>query len=411
MPTEPVGGCILLDGRLSRTPLGAWLDFLEARTARYIACYALFYCVALVIGWLFAFHHGYDDYKDYLALASGDRAHVPQPFASRVLAPFIAGQAAAWTGASVRDALAAVGLISTALCALPAAGLLRLARVPLPWALVIATIPYPALAVGYYLVPDGMAPLFVLTCFYGVAAKTRWLSGAGSVLAILTRNTSLLAIGLWSAVSLRARDTRWAAAAALAGIVVGMVLLKVLFPPHTSNVHEMSGALYFALKPAVNAVKNLLGIELYLNTVDWCTPPVATFDISFIPGLGNITEIGYCRINVLRPIYSLLCYLMIFGIAPLLIARAMIRTARTSEDRTLLGRAASLLVFAPFTILFLLSPTFGITIKRLFVESYPLLFPIAGLFIPAMSAENGLKPLWWIGYNIAGFVLLANIRP
>lgn len=412
MLLDPVVERALIDGSVTRpNGLRAGLDFLEARAATYVACYALFYGAALLVGWVFAFHTGYDDYKDYLALTSGDSANVPEPFASRVFAPFMAARLADWTGMGARDALAVVSFAATALCALPAAGLLRLARIPLPWALVIATAPYPALAVGYYLVPDGMAALFVLTCFYGIAAKTPWLSGAGAALAMLTRNTSLLAIGLWSAFSASVRATRWAAIAALVGVAIGMVLLKTLFPPQASNVHEMSGALYFLLKPAVNAVKNLLGVELYLNTVDWCAPPVAVFDISFIPGLGNITEIGYCRINAMRPLYSVLSYLMIFGIAPLLIARAMMRTLRDSEKLTLLGNAASLAAFAPFTILFLLSPTFGITIKRLFVESYPLLFPIAALFIPTCTSQDRLKPLWWIGYNIVGFILLANIHP
>lgn len=390
--------------------LGKAVDFLEASSARYVAGYTLFYLAALGVGWVFAFHHGYDDYKDYLALAAGQGADVPEPFASRVLAPFVAGRVADIFGLTVQDALATVSFLSWAFCALPAAALLRTARISIPWALVIATLPFPALAVGYYLVPDGMAVLFTLTCLWGIARHTPWLSGAGAALAILSRNTTSVAITLWAAFSATRKPTRWAAFGALAGIVVGVLVLK-LFAQPAANVHEMSGALYFALKPAVNAVKNLLGLELYLNTVDWCAPPVQVFDVSFIPGIGNITEVGYCRVNVLRPIYSLLCYLMIFGVAPILAARAMLRTAKAAEKPTILGVSGALAVFAPFTILFLLSPALGITIKRLFVESYPLLFPIAGLIIPAATQENRLKPLWFIGYNILGFILLATIRP
>lgn len=408
---DPARDWTLSAQRITRTAaLTALVDFMEARPSRYVICYTLFYWAALAVGWVFAFHQGYQDYIDYLAMAR-DQGHVPEPFASRIAAPFIAGLVADVTGVTARNALAGVSLITWALCALPAASLLRRAGVSLPWALVFATIPFPALAVGYYLVPDGMAALLVLISFWAISTNAPVLSGASAALAILSRNSISVAIALWSAYCALSRSTRVAALAALGGTVVGIILLRTVFSPEAANVHEMNGALYLLLKPGVNAVKNLLGLELYLNTVDWCAPPRAVFDISFIPGLGDISQIGYCSINPMRPLYSLLSYLMIFGVAPILAVLAMIRAGRAVEPRSIIGIVQALAVFAPFIILFLLSPTLGITIKRLFVTAYPLLFPIAGLITSAVPGQARLMPLWLIGYNIVGFALLATIRP
>ncbi|MEL7028078.1 MAG: hypothetical protein AAGL49_02460, partial [Pseudomonadota bacterium] len=335
---------------------------------------------------------------------------VKQPFASRVFATILAQWASEAFSMEIRSALAIVSSAGWILAAWPASFILYKSKVPLNWAIVIASVPLPALASAYYLVPDGVAVLFALSCFAGMSLNSRILATLGATLTVLTRNTMALSIVLWTAAA-SLRRTQVYGLSILFGVAVGAVLLAWMTPAESTNQHQMNAALYILAKVPVNAIRNILGLDIYINTADWCATPQIVFSVSHLPGLGDINELGICSFNWSRTMYTLFAYSTIFGVFPYLVARAILRDVKRGRSKPVKDIALLLSIYAPFTFLFVISPALGITIKRLFVEAYPLIFPLARFVCPICPNPSKQQVAILVCLNIAAVILLHALYP
>jgi hypothetical protein len=120
--------------------------------------------------------------------------------------------------------------------------------------------------------------------------------------------------------------------------------------------------------------------------------------------MGRITEVGICANQIAKPVYSLVCYLFIFGLIPVILIVSL--TGRTPFGFD--GAKASPLRWtdaAPFLTMFAMAPTFGISTKRLFIESYPLIFPLAAQLFSGTGKSWQPLPLICIAYNVVGHMI------
>ncbi|MES1956062.1 hypothetical protein SAHY_15832 [Salinisphaera hydrothermalis EPR70] len=338
-------------------------------------------CMALVVVACatFGLHSGYFDVSEYAKLVRFDFSDVTQPYASRVLGPFIAHYFVTVFGLSPLTAIAAVSLASLVMLTLVWTHYSLRSDVSLPIAALAFVVPYLASVVKFIYVPDALA---LLTCFLTLyACKCGYLSGgiiAGS-LSLLARKSLVVPYVLLATLRLvrkRPRQTLLLGGA----IVLGLLSLHFAVPPNMGNVHHMSVMSYYLLKLPANFITNLLGINLYTNTYQWCHDPVRIFDVSGFPGLGHINKIGYCALDVGRITTTYAVYILIFGAWPILAFDFLRHRWRD-------GDADYILLFIVF---FTIAPCLGRSVSRLFL--YAECFYL--ISIPALVTYGQTKKYW-----------------
>lgn len=372
----------------------------------YVAAFCLisWVCVGLAVALLPVTRY-YPDYSEYTNMVLGHLSEVNQPFIDRVLAPEIARSVVMTTGLEPTTALEIVCQAGWALVPVLGGMLLRLRKVSFAWAVVIATLPYPALAARFYLVPDAWAVSFVLVIFIALEYRSEAVAGAFATGLAFARSSSIFAVTLQLLAGWRRNGWR-ATTIIVTAFAFGLWLKAPLMQGSQDNHHHLPGVVYLIGKIASNGLSNILGAELFTNTFRDCPKPLVTIPIGRVPGMGAIREIGLCAIHY-RPVgNTLLCYLFIFGALPLAAAARLRGAGFRRADRADTGwREMAVFLFA-----FLLCPLFGATITRLFVEAFPLLFIAAGP-VTQGKAPSPIRAAALIGYNLIGFLIIVTASP
>ena len=353
----------------------------------------------------FSLVEGYFDYDEYLNMTLGNFENVTEPFASRIFGPLLAHWLMRFAHISPTSALSVVCGVGWALVPIAAGYLLFLCSVPVRWSLIIATVPFPAVDARYYLVPDAWAALSVILFMIAVKIDKHACAFVASCAAMFVRSSSAAAIIIWSAAASPDSRFRWVRIS-ICGVGFGLVLKYFAFQTHSSNVHHMNQALYYLAKVPVNLLHNLVGIQFYSDSINWCSPPIFAFDVSKIPGMGRIHMLGVCTPDFGNLARALVCYFFIFGALPiwLLISEA-------PRDRWTRARLKGDLTPLVFLVFFALAPGFGRTVVRLFIEAYPL------LLLAVVRASNSGYPdrlapmLFFLVYNLVGMAIIAFILP
>ena len=130
-------------------------------TLLYVGSVWLLYCLQIVAAVLTRNSY-YEDYHIYVAMASNAAVNVTEPFADRVLGPWLASLLSHMAGTSSATSLAIVCTVFWVMAGLPIALIFKQTRLPLNWALVAALMPFPFVAARYFMVPDGVAVFFTL---------------------------------------------------------------------------------------------------------------------------------------------------------------------------------------------------------------------------------------------------------
>lgn len=346
----------------------------------------------------------YPDYEHYLAMTAGEAESVPEPFASRILGPSLAGMAARLFGLPPVTALAMVVALAWALVPVFIGCFLRADDLPFRWGLALVTLPAPLLAASYYLVPDSWAVLCTLAFLWAERQRDAVSAFASCSAAILARSTAAAPLTLWVLAGWRRRRI-WVPMAVALGILAGFMVLRMVQDGQQTNVHHMNMALYFLLKIPTNFVRNLFGMELYTNTWGWCSTPFFKIGVQGLPGLGRIKEVGLCPVNLHSVLWSLACYAGIFGLFPLLLCRDLLSGDKDSHLAALRARFRSDARPFVFLLFFLLAAGLGSTMNRMFVESYALLIPLATA-VAARRAGDDALPVWLCLYNLFGLCLI-----
>jgi hypothetical protein len=165
------------------------------------------------------------------------------------------------------------------------------------------------------------------------------------------------ALAAWKTVKLR---TYAVGAVSLWG---GLKLAKIIAGPTLSNKHNLGAAAYTLLKMPYNFAANLLGVTLWTNTLQKCTPAWHRH----VTHMGAISEVGVCQFHPLQPVVVLSgwgCEFGLVGVAALLLI------ARWRELRHQPLYLRFCVVYGVVGLL--LAPVLGSATDRLISYSWPL---------------------------------------
>lgn len=327
-------------------------------------------------------HIDYFDVSMYEAMALGLRGGVTEPYASRVLGPALARAIMELTGVEARSALAIVGAASLGFLAFLSPAYLFRQKVHLGGAMTVLMVPYAVVLVRYIHVPDALTVTVVFGFLWALVGGRNVQASPGvalGALSVLARKTVLVPYALLSLYLMVARDSKRIFTLLAAG-TVGIGILA-LIPSGAVNIHEMNSVSYYLLKPVANGISNILGVDLYTNTVQWCGDPVAVFDVSFVSFIGAITEVGYCRPSGSVIGHTLITYLTIFGAWPVL--AALYLRSKDSSERVWKSLAGI------FVLFFVAAPLLGRTVERLFIYAFPFLLLVAPRLV-AFARRSGI---------------------
>jgi len=303
--------------------------------------------IALAIVWRQLPHHSPDS-QWYLMMANGDARDVPLPFAGRVVHTELArllvgaGVSAEWAFV-VLSVLALVVLLATVL------ELHRGEGVPLPVSLLVLTGSLTPWLLRDATMPDVHAAAWLVLLILALSRQSRWWVPL-LVVAVLCRESLSLfplvfAVFAW-------RNHRRRRAVVAVGALTAVLLAKMVLSG-AQNVHELSGPLYLVTKAVFNFSRNVVGLELYVNTIQYSDPAFVWALPAWIHA-GGVTEVGICGVNLRRPLWLLAAYGGVFGLLPswLWAGRGQLCSRWSAAPlwlRTSLIYGLAMLVAAPFS--------------------------------------------------------------
>lgn len=340
----------------------------------------------------------FPDAKYYAAMASGEWTvgtppqPVPQPFSERILVPVLAGWIAAPLDLEPRTAIGLVNTLALIGIGVTIAIYFVHRAVPLPIGLAVAATPLFSALARYPTTVDLTFFFFALLTLLMLFENRRLATIASAFFALLSR-TTLIVYYPFLIICLFVRR-QWLQILGLAIVTISAVLLiQIVKPVDTGNVHGLSGPVYLVLKVAINTLKNVAGIDFWTNTVAWCENPVVTFDVGTIPGLGDIRSVGVCAVDVARIGNTFLHYAFLLGAVHVMIFRNGGRTALPRRsDRRNVDRIDYLVCFWAFALLFLTAPGYGHADDGAMARFFVYAAPWAIVLLPRLPA---LPRGWW----------------
>ena len=319
----------------------------------------------------------------YLNIARDQMAKVPQPFASRPLAPLLARWIAAVGHRPVETGFVVLGWISLVFTLLVVFGLAARSAAPGWVLLAIAAVPFwPQLLHGLAL-PD-LPYAALLCCLFLCLAAEKPLWGAALMfpLMVARESTSLTLVCLllvgW-------RQLRWRGCVLAIGAgLAGSLLVRHLSAGTLGNPEHLPQTVYMVAKVPWNFLRSL-GMNPWSNLYPYlCAPPARQFAVH----LGPLRSVGVCSFYPTLPLAAGSALLTTFGLLPELFVLLWFRRSR--------GHGANLL--QRFCLLyggvsFALAPLIGVWYSRLFGYGWPLfLVAVPALFPPdPATADAGRR--------------------
>ena len=322
----------------------------------------------LFLAYVSGFYEQYPDIARYELMIQGKFDQAGEPYASRVLGPLLANLIMRLTDITALKALAVVNAVSFILFFASVSYYLMNNGVKLIDAQVFLITPYSFIIAKYLYVPDAIGLLscflLLLFCFY---RRSNSMSAILAVLSVLARKTFFVPIGFIILSGVLNKRVLFVAVLIIS-TMIGVVSIDFLVGENAANRHNMNMMSYYMLKIPVNLFGNVLGIDMYTNTYQWCDNPVVVFDVSNIIFIGDVDKVGFCYPSFLKIVRTLFVYLVILGLWPYIAIFLIVKYYKSrdfrSEDFVVIGAAI---------LLFLLSAGFGRTAERLFIYSYPFL--------------------------------------
>ena len=327
------------------------------------------------------------DAGQYRLLALGQRGAVPAPFSARILGPAIAGWLGRSTGLGADKGFLLLGIVCLVALLALVAGLLWSWRAPTAVLAAIFLMPFWVDIFHDYYLPDLLHAAIlaaILLCLLFDHMGSAMLLLFPAYLA--RESTVLVAICLVFACWRRIR-LRFAVIGVLALLCAGLVS-RHYGQSGPASVHGLSGGTYILGKLFWSFFKNVLGLPLWSNTLQECTPVWVTA----IPSgyhLGAIRAIGLCQPALWGPTRLLLAWFGIFGVGPAL-ALAVWRemgAPQLSKGRVIVFRFC--IVYGLISIL--MTPVLGASADRLVEYGWPFYFVVLPWFLSASYDLRGLR--------------------
>ena len=189
------------------------------------------------------------------------------------------------------------------------------------------------------------------------------------------------------------------------------------------NIHGMPDAIYIFLKVPYNFLKNILGLELWSNTLgsnnmeNFSQAPLWKLQLPAWLNIGSMREIGIYDFKPSYPIGTLISFLTVFGLLPALLFADLAKSA--VRKRILRHEPLWIVVAVGYgATSFLLGTVTGASVDRLLGYGWPF-FLIGGPFMLVMYHRYDDRHLVrllflsllvsWSGYFLGSFGLSAGI--
>jgi hypothetical protein len=352
----------------------------------FLPAWCLFF--AVLLGFPYAAY--VPDAGQYRLLALGQHGAVPAPFSARILGPAIAGWLGRVTGLGVDTGFLLLGIVCLIALLGLIAGLLWSWRAPLIVSAAIFLMPFWVDIFHDYYLPD------LLHAALLAALLLLLLSGYTSLAflllfpAYLARESTLLVAGCLVFACWRRIRLRPALVGALAILSAGLIS-RHFNQEAAASIHGISGGTYILGKFIWSFFKNVLGMPLWSNTLEECSP---IWVKTLPPGshFGAIRSIGLCQPSLWGPSRLLLAWFGVFGIGPAL-ALALWRKLIAPAHELTLGRAMVFrfcLVYGVISLL--MAPLLGASADRLVEYGWPFYFVLLPWFLSKSYDLRGLRP-------------------
>lgn len=348
---------------------------LRVQLRRWIAFVLLTSTLAIVAGWAMGGVFTRPDTKEYLSIARGQTRSVMQPFANRQLGPLVVRGASRLLHISIERAFIAEGVLSLLVLSGITGFLLVRVGVDALTLLGIGGLAFWPILFNGFVLPDvfhaALLSVFLLFLFqrhYFWAALMLLPLYAARESTILV--FACLLIAGWG--RMRVRDYL----AAVAALVAGMSLVKMLVAGSQANREHVNALVYLVGKVPWNFSKNVLGLPLWNNRNDNTCSPLWQFHLH----LGGIQSVGVCAYNSGYQISTLRLLLGMFGLLPLVLILLWRRNPRLIWPENLALRFCVLYG----GISFLLAPALGASVDRLIGFGWPLFI----LGVPILALQS-----------------------
>jgi hypothetical protein len=344
-------------------------------------------CFALLLGLPYAAY--VPDAGQYRLLALGQHGAVPAPFSARILGPAIAGWLGRGTGRGVDTGFLLLGVACLIALLGLMAGLLRSWRTPLVLSAAIFLMPFWVDIFHDYYLPDLFHAALLAALLLFLLSGYTSLAFLMLFPAYLARESTLLvAICLLFACWRRIR-LRPALVGAFAILAAGLIS-RHYNQQAAISVHGISGGPYIVGKFIWSFFKNVLGLPLWSNTLQECSPVW----VKAIPSglhLGAIRSVGLCQPSLWGPARLLLAWFGIFGIGPAL-ALALGRKLLSPGRELPRGRAMVFRFCLAYGLIsILMTPLLGASVDRLVEYAWPFYFVLLPWFLSTSYDLRGLR--------------------
>ncbi|MHA1686995.1 MAG: hypothetical protein ACTSYD_11425 [Candidatus Heimdallarchaeaceae archaeon] len=310
----------------------------------------------------------------YIELAEGRPYNVVRPFSSRILHPAVVRAISGIGNLNTSQSFFVVGFLALVALITEVLLMLRLTT-PYPPVIGVAIVFTPFLLHLFrdYYLPDlfhaSLLGLFLIL----LMNQKLWASLLILLLLHLTRESTILLSLCIVLVSLYKSQRRYAIAVFVI-TAIGMVFTSIATRLGQPNIHEINALLYMLFKIPFNFSKNILGVQLWTNTLalrcseSFPHDPIFTVSIPSWLRLGSIRAIGIYDFNPLRPLKTLQLLLTLFGIAPTLV----IFSLKKVRKQILINNSVWFLVALMYGLVsFFVGTSLGTSVRRLIGYGWP----------------------------------------
>lgn len=326
--------------------------------------------------------HHWPDAENYILMAEGKAEKAIAPFAARILVPFMARGLAGMASLSLSTAFFMLSALAAGVFFAGAAALLARERTPALPILILLLAGNPALLIPFrdiYL-PDAVSmALVALTLWVLLSGRDAFLVPLAFVL--VTTRESLVILVLMVAWHLIALRRRISALLVLAAALSGWIAVQAFGAQ--PNAHEMNPLLYMVLKLPVITIENAFGVRFWLANSPrvTCDVPWLTANISGIPLLGKIREVGICEPFYDRVVLTYSSLFATFGVLP----GAVIAFFHGRRKELRRRHPGYFFVLAFGLVMYALAICGGRSVERLVVYAWPAFSVGAGMMWMALG--------------------------